>query len=84
MNKTKKLYKAELEPVDFKTSSEEARLKINCWVEKQTQGASYTVKYPPKKNFEICCNRWNITSMFLNNGLMSGSSLCAETDGFSY
>lgn len=38
LNKTKKLYKAELEPVDFKTSSEEARLKINGWVEKQTQG----------------------------------------------
>ncbi|XP_041817202.1 leukocyte elastase inhibitor-like isoform X1 [Chelmon rostratus] len=35
---TKKHYKAELEPVDFITSSEVARLNINNWVEKQTQG----------------------------------------------
>uniref|UniRef100_A0A4W6G191 Serpin B6 n=1 Tax=Lates calcarifer TaxID=8187 RepID=A0A4W6G191_LATCA len=33
-----KLYNAELESVDFKTSSEAARVNINSWVEKQTQG----------------------------------------------
>ncbi|XP_076617119.1 leukocyte elastase inhibitor-like isoform X2 [Chaetodon auriga] len=35
---TRKHYKAELEPVDFITSAEVARLNINNWVEKQTQG----------------------------------------------
>ncbi|XP_070841607.1 leukocyte elastase inhibitor-like isoform X2 [Chaetodon trifascialis] len=35
---TKKHYSAELEPVDFVTSPEVARLNINNWVEKQTQG----------------------------------------------
>ncbi|XP_045919349.1 leukocyte elastase inhibitor-like isoform X1 [Micropterus dolomieu] len=38
LGKTKKHYKAELEPLDFKTSSESARVHINSWVEKQTQG----------------------------------------------
>ncbi|GLD55025.1 leukocyte elastase inhibitor-like protein [Lates japonicus] len=38
INSTKKLYNAELESVDFKTSSEAARVNINSWVEKQTQG----------------------------------------------
>ncbi|XP_047193882.1 leukocyte elastase inhibitor [Hippoglossus stenolepis] len=35
---TRKHYDAELESVDFKTSHEAARLNINTWVEKQTQG----------------------------------------------
>ncbi|KAG7216725.1 hypothetical protein INR49_021108 [Caranx melampygus] len=35
---TRKHYQAELESVDFKTKSEEARVNINSWVEKQTQG----------------------------------------------
>ncbi|KAM9839666.1 serpin peptidase inhibitor, clade B (ovalbumin), member 1, like 3 [Aulostomus maculatus] len=35
---TKKHYNAELESVDFKSSAEEARLNINDWVEKNTQG----------------------------------------------
>ncbi|XP_030612266.1 leukocyte elastase inhibitor A-like [Archocentrus centrarchus] len=34
----RKHYKAELEPVDFITRSEEVRININHWVEKQTQG----------------------------------------------
>ncbi|XP_072547784.1 leukocyte elastase inhibitor-like isoform X1 [Salminus brasiliensis] len=34
---TKTHYQAELEPVDFKTKSEAARVKINTWVEKHTQ-----------------------------------------------
>ncbi|CAB1422555.1 unnamed protein product, partial [Pleuronectes platessa] len=34
---TRKYYNAELESVDFKTGSEAARLKINGWVEEQTQ-----------------------------------------------
>ncbi|XP_068438280.1 leukocyte elastase inhibitor-like [Clinocottus analis] len=38
LSETKKHYKAELEPVDFKTSADEARVNINTWVEKQTQG----------------------------------------------
>ncbi|XP_029955714.1 leukocyte elastase inhibitor-like isoform X1 [Salarias fasciatus] len=35
---TKKLYNAELEPVDFKGNAETERVNINSWVEKQTQG----------------------------------------------
>ncbi|KAF3703369.1 Leukocyte elastase inhibitor [Channa argus] len=38
LGKTRKHYSAELESVDFKTSSEAARLNINNWVEKTTQG----------------------------------------------
>uniref|UniRef100_A0A4W6G0K9 Serpin peptidase inhibitor, clade B (ovalbumin), member 1, like 3 n=1 Tax=Lates calcarifer TaxID=8187 RepID=A0A4W6G0K9_LATCA len=38
LTQTRKLYNAELESVDFKTSSEAARVNINSWVEKQTQG----------------------------------------------
>ncbi|XP_039578102.1 ovalbumin-related protein Y-like isoform X1 [Passer montanus] len=34
----KKFYKAELEEVDFKTAAEEARKRINSWVEKETNG----------------------------------------------
>lgn len=34
----KKEYKAELESVDFKNKAEEVRVKINGWVEEQTQG----------------------------------------------
>ncbi|XP_075994268.1 serpin peptidase inhibitor, clade B (ovalbumin), member 1, like 3 isoform X3 [Genypterus blacodes] len=35
--KTRKHYNAELESVDFSANAEEARLKINSWVEEQTQ-----------------------------------------------
>ncbi|XP_053268813.1 leukocyte elastase inhibitor isoform X3 [Pleuronectes platessa] len=38
LGETRKHYNAELESVDFKTSHEAARLNINTWVEKQTQG----------------------------------------------
>lgn len=38
MAKSKKQYNAELESVDFKTNTEEARVNINNWVDKQTQG----------------------------------------------
>ncbi|XP_029313147.1 leukocyte elastase inhibitor-like isoform X1 [Cottoperca gobio] len=38
LGKTKKHYSAELESVDFVTSSEAARLNINSWVGEQTQG----------------------------------------------
>ncbi|XP_026218859.1 serpin peptidase inhibitor, clade B (ovalbumin), member 1, like 3 isoform X2 [Anabas testudineus] len=38
LGKTRKNYNAELESVDFKANSEAARLNINGWVEKQTQG----------------------------------------------
>ncbi|XP_034429054.1 leukocyte elastase inhibitor-like isoform X2 [Hippoglossus hippoglossus] len=38
LGETRKHYDAELESVDFKTSHEAARLNINTWVEKQTQG----------------------------------------------
>ncbi|XP_061096084.1 leukocyte elastase inhibitor-like [Conger conger] len=34
---TKKLFQAELETVDFKSKAEDERVKINSWVEKQTQ-----------------------------------------------
>ncbi|KAM9713061.1 serpin peptidase inhibitor, clade B (ovalbumin), member 1, like 3 [Menidia menidia] len=38
LGKTRKHYNAELETVDFIKSSEAARVKINGWVENQTQG----------------------------------------------
>ncbi|KTG32129.1 hypothetical protein cypCar_00016348 [Cyprinus carpio] len=38
LNDTKTYYKAELEEVDFKKKSEAARVNINKWVEKNTQG----------------------------------------------
>ncbi|NXE15180.1 SPB11 protein, partial [Lophotis ruficrista] len=38
LNATKKFYQAELEPVNFKYSEEEAREKINSWVENETKG----------------------------------------------
>ncbi|XP_070783960.1 leukocyte elastase inhibitor-like isoform X2 [Enoplosus armatus] len=38
LGKTQKHYNAELETVDFVTSSDAARVHINSWVEKQTQG----------------------------------------------
>uniref|UniRef100_A0A8C4TI04 Leukocyte elastase inhibitor A-like n=1 Tax=Erpetoichthys calabaricus TaxID=27687 RepID=A0A8C4TI04_ERPCA len=38
LDETRKLYHAELESVDFITSSESARQNINSWVEKQTEG----------------------------------------------
>ncbi|XP_034429048.1 leukocyte elastase inhibitor-like isoform X2 [Hippoglossus hippoglossus] len=38
LGETRKHYDAELESVDFQTSHEAARLNINTWVEKQTQG----------------------------------------------
>ncbi len=47
MKSTKELYNAELEPVDFKTKYEAARVNINSWVEEQTQGLSHTLTYTP-------------------------------------
>ncbi|XP_068438287.1 leukocyte elastase inhibitor-like [Clinocottus analis] len=38
LEKTKKHYSAELQSVDFVSSSEAARLNINTWVHEQTQG----------------------------------------------
>ncbi|KAI4879412.1 hypothetical protein NFI96_015453 [Prochilodus magdalenae] len=37
---TKKFYNAELETVDFESNARAARVNINTWVEKQTQGDS--------------------------------------------
>ncbi|XP_075968681.1 leukocyte elastase inhibitor-like isoform X2 [Anarhichas minor] len=38
LSETRKYYNAELESVDFKTKAEDARVNINSWVEKETQG----------------------------------------------
>ncbi|XP_031728228.1 leukocyte elastase inhibitor-like isoform X3 [Anarrhichthys ocellatus] len=38
LSETRKHYNAELESVDFKTKAEDARVNINSWVEKETQG----------------------------------------------
>uniref|UniRef100_A0A663FF11 Serpin domain-containing protein n=1 Tax=Aquila chrysaetos chrysaetos TaxID=223781 RepID=A0A663FF11_AQUCH len=38
LDSTKKFYRAELEPVNFKYTEEEAREKINFWVENETKG----------------------------------------------
>ncbi|NXJ02708.1 SPB11 protein, partial [Psophia crepitans] len=38
LDSTKKFYRAELEPVNFKYTEEAAREKINFWVENETQG----------------------------------------------
>lgn len=40
LGETKKYFNAELESVNFKTGAEEARVKINSWVERQTHGTS--------------------------------------------
>ncbi|XP_075968614.1 leukocyte elastase inhibitor-like isoform X2 [Anarhichas minor] len=38
LSETRKYYNADLESVDFKTKAEDARVNINSWVEKETQG----------------------------------------------
>ncbi len=38
LNDAKRYYEAGLEEVDFKKKSEAARVNINTWVEKNTQG----------------------------------------------
>ncbi|KFP67910.1 Serpin B11 [Cariama cristata] len=38
LDSTKKFYRAELEPVNFKYTEKEAREKINFWVENETKG----------------------------------------------
>lgn len=38
LDETKKHYSAGLEPADFKNNPEAAVVKINSWVEEQTQG----------------------------------------------
>ncbi|NXC81202.1 SPB13 protein, partial [Cercotrichas coryphoeus] len=38
LDSTKKFYRAELEPVNFKYTEEEVREKINFWVENETKG----------------------------------------------
>ena len=55
---TRKHYNAELESVDFQTSHEAARLNINTWVEKQTQGGSHTYTSMLMKLHDPClwCN----------------------------
>ena len=54
---TKKFYHAQLETVDFKSKAEDARVNINSWVEKQTQGdCSYRQIYRCRRlilNLEI-------------------------------
>ncbi len=45
LTQTRTHYNAELESVDFITGSEAARVKINSWVEKETQGASHALTY---------------------------------------
>uniref|UniRef100_H2MYK8 Serpin domain-containing protein n=1 Tax=Oryzias latipes TaxID=8090 RepID=H2MYK8_ORYLA len=42
LKQTSSCYNAELESVDFRNKYEEARIKINSWVEKQTQGGSHS------------------------------------------
>ncbi|KAG7263744.1 hypothetical protein CRUP_012272 [Coryphaenoides rupestris] len=37
LDETRKYYNAELQPVDFQTKADAARVQINTWVEKQTQ-----------------------------------------------
>lgn len=44
MDSTKKFYRAELEPVNFKYTEEEAREKINFWVENETKGKEENVQ----------------------------------------
>ena len=42
LDETRKYYQADLQSVDFSGKAEEARLEINAWVEKQTQGGTHT------------------------------------------
>uniref|UniRef100_A0A3B4ATM6 Serpin B6 n=1 Tax=Periophthalmus magnuspinnatus TaxID=409849 RepID=A0A3B4ATM6_9GOBI len=38
VEETRQLYDADVETMDFVKKAEEARIQMNCWVEKQTQG----------------------------------------------
>jgi serine protease inhibitor len=42
LDETRKYYQADLQSVDFQAKAEEARVEINTWVEKQTQGGTLT------------------------------------------
>uniref|UniRef100_A0A671K6P2 Leukocyte elastase inhibitor n=1 Tax=Sinocyclocheilus anshuiensis TaxID=1608454 RepID=A0A671K6P2_9TELE len=48
LNDAKKYYEARLEEVDFKKNSEAARVNINKWVEKKTQGEKIKDLLPPR------------------------------------
>lgn len=43
LTQTRTYFNLELESVDFRNRSEEARIKINSWVEEQTRGGSCTL-----------------------------------------
>uniref|UniRef100_A0A3Q2DTB2 Serpin B6 n=1 Tax=Cyprinodon variegatus TaxID=28743 RepID=A0A3Q2DTB2_CYPVA len=53
---------ASLESVDFRNRSEEARIKINSWVEEQTRGGSCTL-------MPGSCDKINMTRMILLNAI---------------
>ncbi|XP_069368594.1 leukocyte elastase inhibitor-like [Paralichthys olivaceus] len=61
LEQTRKYYNAELESVDFKINHEAARLKINDWVEKTTQGKIKNLLAKPLVN--------STTSMVLVNAI---------------
>lgn len=62
LGSTGKHYRAELEPVDFRTAAEASRININSWVEKQTQGGWGLGGFLP-------CWHPNITLQVENTGL---------------
>uniref|UniRef100_A0A3P9NTT3 Leukocyte elastase inhibitor n=1 Tax=Poecilia reticulata TaxID=8081 RepID=A0A3P9NTT3_POERE len=61
LTKAKTHYNSELEAVDFRTKCEEARVKINNWVEEQTQGKI--------KNMVVKGMVNNMTKMVLVNAI---------------
>lgn len=59
----KKLYRAGLEMVNFKTASDQARQLINSWVENQTNGKvrqDFEIYFPLATVFEQLLERLNI------------------------
>lgn len=68
---TKTVYEAELETVDFISNADAARLNINTWVEKQTQGANTSFTSGKMKQNHLYCKlifyNYNETNNLLKN-----------------
>lgn len=84
LEQTNSCYNAELESVDFRNKYEEARIQINSWVEKQTQGGSHshTISSDALQNNDKMFYSFNVSSMFLPGKIkdvLSEGTLSTET-----
>lgn len=57
---TKELYGAMLQTVDFKGALEAARIKINAWIESETQGKTKQTHSHTVTAFFHCFNKRNL------------------------